>query len=156
MLFCRQHQRSHNYRTRRMVWTTTQPLFASQTYDMSRLWLVAVLLAAAAPPAIVWLRRHQWQFTTRTVLIVVSLVSVLLAWLSPVFGKLLLYWQDAYDVLAGCPCDVPVLVAICSTIATWAACRQRNVRSASATDLSVPGADADAATPPSNPHRVPH
>jgi hypothetical protein len=93
-------------------------LIATHSYDIGRLWWVAILLAIALPPAVAWLRSRGWRFTIGAGLAVVSVACVLLAWLVPVFGWLCLYWQDPNGSLVGYRWDVPLLVAVFSTLAT--------------------------------------
>ncbi len=55
-------------------------------YDTFRLRCVALALALVLPPAFVWLRRHRWQFTIRSLLIGFAVVAATLGWLQKDFG----------------------------------------------------------------------
>lgn len=105
------------------MWTTLRPLLASQTYDMGRLMIASLLIAAAGPPVLAWWQRHRWRFALRIAVVIVFLTSVLLLWLAPVFARLLQYARDPYGSLVDCDHEVVVLVAVLSALITWAVCR---------------------------------
>jgi len=50
-------------------------------YHTGRLRCIALVFALALPPVLAWLRRHQWQFTIRSMLIGAAVVAALLSWL---------------------------------------------------------------------------
>lgn len=105
------------------MWTTLRPLLASQTYDMGRLMIASLLTAAAGPPVLAWWQRHRWRFTLRIAVVVVFLTAVLLLWLVPAFVRLLQYSRDPHGTLVDSNHEVPLLVALLSTLITWAVCR---------------------------------
>jgi len=109
------------------MWIALEPLFATSAYLMQRLWIAALVVAVIGPPAFAWLQRHRWRFTSRAVFIVVLVVSVSFVWLTPDFHRLLQYSRDPYGSLIDFECELPLCLAVLSSIFTWAAFRPKVV-----------------------------
>jgi hypothetical protein len=139
--------------------TNLMTLIASlpvETFDISRLWLTIMVLAAVLPPGIAWAIRRNWQFSLRQLLLAVSFVAAGLA-LSHKDLALIVTPQDPYKpriptiswkVGQSSPWESVVAAVVISSLFTLA------VHSRTVTKENVAG-DANS-RPPQSPHSADH
>ena len=69
-------------------------LWASQSYDVTKIWYATMLVAAAIPPLVCYLYRHYWQFTLRQLFLATTVVAVILSCIRSDLESFRMYYFD--------------------------------------------------------------
>jgi hypothetical protein len=102
-------------------------LWATQSYDVTKIWYATMLVAAALPPLVRYLYRHHWQFTLRQLFLATAVVVVMLSCIRSDLESFSMYYSNyqTSQVHLTYPADwsyaLPVLIF--SGVITWAVTR---------------------------------
>jgi hypothetical protein len=101
-------------------------LWATQSYDVTKIWYATMLVAAALPPLVRYLYRHHWQFTLRQLFLATAVVAVVLSCIQSDFESFRMYYSDdsgqrSLTYPATWSYALPVLIF--SGVITWALTR---------------------------------